>query len=223
MSEDNVIFIKRMDLWRSYRDEIIKNSLKLEGIFNNNDKKISKIINNINTIDKSILAGLDSKKIELAETFVINKDIDTEYKGLKLNIIDINNNNIEQMENEIKYVEMSKKEMFLIDDNGNIKEEKILLDNHKLLLNNIENKMKEVKEKIQVFPQNANNDLKKLSQVLVNIQKKGIDSNIEDLVQEKNINNSFIFKKTYFIFIIGFTSCIIIALILIIVQIFIGL
>ncbi len=207
MQDKKLIFEKRMDIWNEYRNSITSESIKNEEWIKNN-KKIKNFISSINSIDKSILMNFNfnANDVKLAEVTVIDpnsiKSLEQSYEILKFNFPNLSNSFIDNIKNEVSKIKVETDQKIFLTNNKELNLEKLeefneLEKNH---LVDIKNNMIELEKKIQMFPSDANDKLKKLTQTIRESNNIKSDSFVS--IETKNIKPSFNLKISYFVILI---------------------
>lgn len=164
-------FEKRVNVWRKYRDEINKESLKLSNPFQG-DTRISKYVKIIQSIDSNILKNINSDlNVSVGNNAVI--DFTSQYEALAFNIDKLDANLLNKISQTINVAEECKRKRFIVDEKGKLVEgvlEKISrLDR---MLFEIDTKIQEMNKVIQYFPKTAAEDLQVLDNSLRNVKTK---------------------------------------------------
>ena len=207
MQDKKLVFEKRMDIWNEYRNSITSESIKNEEWIKNN-KKIKNFISSINSIDKSILMNFNfnANDVKLAEVTVIDpnsiKSLEQSYEILKFNFPNLSNSFIDNIKNEVSKIKVETDQKIFLTNNKELNLEKLeefneLEKNH---LVDIKNNMIELEKKIQMFPSDANDKLKKLTQTIKESNNIKSDSFVS--IETKNIKPSFNLKISYFVILI---------------------
>lgn len=207
MQDKKLVFEKRMDIWNEYRNSITSESIKNEEWIKNN-KKIKNFISSINSIDKSILMNFNfnANDVKLAEVTVIDpnsiKSLEQSYEILKFNFPNLSNSFIDNIKNEVSKIKVETDQKIFLTNNKELNLEK-LEEFNELEKNNlvdIKNNMIELEKKIQMFPSDANDKLKKLTQTIKESNNIKSDSFVS--IETKNIKPSFNLKISYFVILI---------------------
>lgn len=160
-----VDFPKRIDIWRKYRDEINKISLKIGSSFSS-DKKLSRLVSQINAISPSILKNV-SNDIELSESFNIQSNLLEQYKSLRFSINSLDSNLLNQINEGIEKAELQRNKYFLINNDGTLSTDSLKKFKSKDdLLLSVNKSISDIEYRIQKFPKTAGEDLATLNGVL---------------------------------------------------------
>lgn len=195
---NTIKFAKRMDLWREYRDEINRASLKI-GNSLTNDKRFIKIVNQINTIDPAILTNLNDD-VELTDSLSFKTNLSTQYNALNFAINSLDTKLLNEISSALEEANKHLSDYYLINEDGKLSEaslEKFKIQDQNLI--QIEARIDEIEKRIQKFPQTATNDLTALNSVLEKIKIKLKEQTFANQVSTAKITDSTDWKKLYFI------------------------
>ncbi len=218
---NKLVFPKRMDVWQEYRDAISKESIRSSSWFND-DRKIKSYINDINNVDKNILSKFDFlRNLQLAEISLIDEDnsksLEQSYKMLKFNLPNLNENFLNVIDEDIEKTESIKKSWHFIDvETKDLNLEKIgnYYNDKNKFRDKIQKSINDNEYKIQMFPQVANEKLKKLHNAID--KSKSIEEwRFIELLKQR-VDDTFDFKIVFYIFAIALGVCAIVAIICVI-------
>lgn len=218
---NKLVFPKRMDVWQEYRDAISKESIRSSSWFND-DRKIKSYINDINNVDKNILSKFDFlRNLKLAEISLIDEDnsnsLEQSYKMLKFNLPNLNENFLNVIDEDIEKTESIKKSWHFIDvETKDLNLEKIgnYYNDKNKFRDKIQKSINDNEYKIQMFPQVANEKLKKLHNAID--KSKSIEEwRFIELLKQR-VDDTFDFKIVFYIFAIALGVCAIVAIICVI-------
>lgn len=212
---NTIKFAKRMDLWREYRDDINRASLKVGNSFTN-DKRFIKIVNQINAIDPAILANLNSD-VELTESLSFKTNLSSQYNALNFAINSLDTKLLNEIGAALEDASKHQNSFFLVNEDGKLSEaslEKFQKQNKNLQL--ISARIDEIEKRIQKFPQAATNDLAALNTVLEKIKIKLKEQTFANRVSTTKIASSADYKKVFYIalitIIVALLGCVIVTI-----------
>lgn len=189
---------KRMDIWRKYRDEINKTSLKIGSSFSS-DKKLSKLVSQINIISPSILKNV-SNDIELSESFHIQSNLLDQYKSLRFSFDSLDNNLLNQIRDGIEKAELQRNKYFLINQDGTLSTDslkKFKIKDDILLSTN--KSINDLEYRIQRFPKTAGEDLETLNGVLEVTRINLKNSTFPEKIDTTDIQKTMDWKVIYWV------------------------
>lgn len=207
---------KRVDVWRTYRDSIYKESSRV-GINVQNHSKLNKWIKTINSIDNSILENINNSNFNLSSGSEAKIDFSSEYAALSFEFDKLDSSIINDLNSEILLTENIKKESNFINENGDFvystSEKTTKLDK---MLKEIYSLIESFSERIKNFPKLAKDDLQILDQSLSLAKSKANEPLTNDhKVETNSYNAGKDLKIPYFISLIGLIVLLVIIVIVI--------
>lgn len=213
MKNDNII--KRTELYRSYRNEILKDALAIDNSRTANSKRINKLIQQVIAVDRNILLDLEDFAIDIAECFIVNKKTDIDYSNLNLNDIPIDIKTLDSLEFDIQNSNKNLAYYYHL-ENGEINSDIVYDRVNKQKLLDIKEKLDNVKTKVENFPKESEVNLSKLNKLIETVKAKQKKNEVFFKFAKLQTNNKY--KIFYFATIGVFSLLLLITIILTIIY-----
>ncbi|MGL4950627.1 MAG: hypothetical protein ACRC4M_02185 [Mycoplasma sp.] len=164
------------------------------------DKKLSKLISSINSIDEAILKNVNND-IELFNTQNFKFNLSNDYNALNFIINNVDQELLNNINNEISDIENRKNDFFLLDQSGKLSHDSLnKFEQQDQILERIKSESLVVEEKIKLFPKTSNADLKTLNKVLEDVKIKLKNKTYDNRVITAKVEVSKDLKNLYYFF-----------------------
>lgn len=192
-------FAKRMDVWSEYRLEIERKTLKSNSGFSE-DRKLKKMLENINDIDEAIINYSTKQELELTQVQTKKYGIHDHYKLLKIKLENLDHKTLEDIEDGIKAANDIKGRYFCLDAKQELNSPTLQkFDNQDIALQGIHDRLEQVKTVVNHFPETAQVDLAELNTILEQVKIKIENQEEANRVKTKKVNLTYDLKKIYII------------------------